>query len=132
MRALSDQSPGCLSDSKQQQAQLQADADWNKLSDAQRAELTTQHNLAAPAAVSIGTPEELQELVDAAHGMGLRVQPTLFLEFHGSDAGVAEQVELVQAITTDLGGDRFEWSRTPEERTKLWTARHQSYFAALQ
>lgn len=49
---------------KQQQAQLQADADWNKLTDAQRAELTAQHSLAALAAVSIGTPEELQDALD--------------------------------------------------------------------
>ncbi len=49
---------------KQQQAQLQADADWNKLSDAQRTELTTQHKLAAPAARSIGTPEELKDALD--------------------------------------------------------------------
>ena len=49
---------------KQQQTQLHADADWNKLTDAQRAELTAQHNLAAPPAVSIGTPEDLQDALD--------------------------------------------------------------------
>ncbi|MGK8173699.1 BREX system P-loop protein BrxC [Aeromonas dhakensis] len=49
----------------QQQAQLQADADWNKLTDAQRTELTARHNLAAPAAPSIGTPEDLQDALDA-------------------------------------------------------------------
>lgn len=49
---------------KQQQAQLHADVDWNKLADAQRAELTAQHNLAAPPAASIGTPEELQDALD--------------------------------------------------------------------
>lgn len=49
---------------KQQQTQLHADADWNKLTDAQRSELTAQHNLAAPPAVSIGTPEDLQDALD--------------------------------------------------------------------
>lgn len=49
---------------KQQQAQLYADADWNKLTDAQRTELAVQHNLVAPLAVSIGTPEDLQDALD--------------------------------------------------------------------
>lgn len=49
---------------QQQQVQLNADVDWNKLTDAQRAELTAQHNLFAPAAVSIGTPEDLQDALD--------------------------------------------------------------------
>ena len=49
---------------QQQHAQLQADADWNKLTDTQRATLKTQHNLTAPVAVSIGTPEDLQDALD--------------------------------------------------------------------
>jgi D-lactate dehydrogenase (cytochrome) len=58
-------------------------------------------------------------------------QPTLFIEFHGSEAGVAEQVELVKAIAGDLGGGEFRWSVKPEERTKLWQARHDAYYAGL-
>ena len=50
---------------QQQYEQLQADADWNKLTDAQRSTLKTQHNLAAPAVVSIGTPEDLQDALDS-------------------------------------------------------------------
>jgi D-lactate dehydrogenase (cytochrome) len=56
----------------------------------------------------------------------------LLMEFHGSEAGVKEQAETVQALARDHGGEDFQWARTPEARTKLWTARHQAYFAALQ
>jgi D-lactate dehydrogenase (cytochrome) len=54
------------------------------------------------------------------------------MEFHGSAAGVKEQAETVQALARDFGGEDFEWASTPEERTRLWTARHKAYFAALQ
>jgi D-lactate dehydrogenase (cytochrome) len=56
----------------------------------------------------------------------------LLMEFHGSPASVKEQVDTVQAIATDLGGQTFEWASTPEERTRLWTARHNAYFAGIQ
>ncbi len=56
-------------------------------------------------------------------------QPTLFFEFHGSEAAVAEQAELVEAIAADYGGGEFRWSVKPEERTKLWQARHDAYYA---
>ena len=49
---------------QQQQSQLQADADWSKLTDAQRTDLTGKHNLTAPAALQLGTPEQLQEALD--------------------------------------------------------------------
>ncbi len=58
--------------------------------------------------------------------------PTLFFEFHGSPAGVAEQAETVQAIAGDLGGAHFAWATRPEERSRLWQARHDAYFACLQ
>jgi D-lactate dehydrogenase (cytochrome) len=58
-------------------------------------------------------------------------QPTLFIEFHGSEAAVAEQVELVKAIAADYGGGDFRWSVKPEERTKLWQARHDAYYAGM-
>ncbi|NJD24381.1 MAG: FAD-binding protein [Betaproteobacteria bacterium] len=58
--------------------------------------------------------------------------PTLFFEFHGSPAGVAEQAETVQAIASDLGGADFEWATRPEDRSRLWQARHDAYFACLQ
>ncbi len=58
--------------------------------------------------------------------------PTLFFEFHGSPAGVKEQAETVQAIADELGGANFEWATRPEDRTRLWQARHDAYFACLQ
>ena len=58
-------------------------------------------------------------------------QPTLFIEFHGSEAGVAEQADLVKAIAADHGSGAFRWSVQPEERSKLWQARHDAYYAGL-
>ncbi len=56
---------------------------------------------------------------------------TLFFEFHGSPAGVAEQVETVKMLSDANGGGEFKWSNLPEERSKLWKARHEAYYAAL-
>jgi hypothetical protein len=53
----------------------------------------------------------------------------LLMEFHGSEAGVKEQAETVQDLARDHGGEDFQWASTPEERTRLWTARHKAYFA---
>jgi len=57
--------------------------------------------------------------------------PCLFVEFHGSDAGVAEQAELFGEITAELGGGPFLWTSVAEERAKLWKARHDAYWASL-
>src|SRR4051794_16685189 len=59
------------------------------------------------------------------------VAPTLFFEFHGTEGGVAEQVEQVKAIAAEHGGESFRWATTQEERSKLWQARHDAYYAAL-
>jgi D-lactate dehydrogenase (cytochrome) len=64
--------------------------------------------------------------------LSLREAPMLLMEFHGSPASVREQAETVQAIARDHQGADFQWASSPEERTRLWTARHQAYFAALQ
>ena len=67
--------------------------------------------------------------VNAHDKLALREEPMLLMEFHGSPAGVKEQAETVQEIATEHGGKAFEWATTPEERTRLWTARHNAYFA---
>jgi D-lactate dehydrogenase (cytochrome) len=90
--------------------------------------------------IQLGVPIARCELLDAnairgvnRHSqLSLHESPMLLMEFHGSDAGVKEQAETVQAIARDHGGADFQWATTPEERTKLWTARHKAYFAALQ
>src|SRR5208337_3538727 len=60
-----------------------------------------------------------------------KVAPTLFFEFHGTPAGVAEQAETVKAIAGEHGGGDFRWATTSEARSKLWQARHDAYYAAL-
>ena len=90
--------------------------------------------------IQLGVPIARCEFVDAVairalngHSQtGLPEQPHLFFEFHGSEPGVREQVAAVQALAQDGGGAQFQWSGTPEERTRLWEARHNVYFAALQ
>ena len=57
--------------------------------------------------------------------------PTLFLEFHGTPAGVQEEVEMMQAITADHGGGEFQFAVRPEDRNRLWKARHNSYQAVM-
>jgi len=61
-----------------------------------------------------------------------RIAPTVFFEFHGSQSSVVEQAEAVQAIAKENGGKDFVWATRPEERTQLWQARHDAYFACLQ
>jgi D-lactate dehydrogenase (cytochrome) len=89
--------------------------------------------------IQLGVPIARCELLDAAslrainrHSrLGLAEAPMLFFEFHGSPTAVAEQAEAVQALAAEHGGMGFEWSATPEERARLWTARHNCYFACL-
>ena len=59
------------------------------------------------------------------------VKPTLFFEFHGTEKGVVEQVEQVKAIAADFGAGDFRWAIKPEDRTRLWHARHEAYYACL-
>jgi D-lactate dehydrogenase (cytochrome) len=61
-----------------------------------------------------------------------RVAPTLFFEFHGTQASVVEQAETVQEIARENGGMDFQWATKPEERNLLWEGRHHAYFACLQ
>ncbi|CAH2604528.1 FAD-binding protein [Rhodovastum atsumiense] len=57
--------------------------------------------------------------------------PTLFFEFHGSPAGVAEQAQLVEEIAEGFEGKGFTWATGQEERSRLWRARHDGYWAGL-
>ncbi|RCS56758.1 FAD-binding oxidoreductase [Parvibium lacunae] len=90
--------------------------------------------------IQLGVPVARCELLDQltieavnAHSQTtLEPAPTLFLEFHGSPAGVAEQVAQVQAVAQEAGGADFQWATRPEDRSKLWKARHHAYFACLQ
>lgn len=68
--------------------------------------------------------------VNGHSGLGLPEKPTLFLEFHGSETGVAEQAELVAALAQGNGGGDFRWATRAEERSALWKARHQALYAA--
>jgi len=64
--------------------------------------------------------------------LNYRESPTLLLEFHGTQASVVEQAKAVQEIARDNGGLDFQWATRPEERSKIWEARHNAYFACLQ
>jgi D-lactate dehydrogenase (cytochrome) len=61
---------------------------------------------------------------------GFKAAPTLFFEFHGSQAGVQEQAEMMQGIAAEHGGSAFEWATRPEDRGRLWKARHAAYYAS--
>ncbi len=90
--------------------------------------------------IQMGIPIARVELLDGntvrmvnAHSkLTLREEPLLLMEFHGSPSSVKEQAETVQALASEHGGQAFEWATTPEDRTRLWTARHNAYFAAIQ
>ena len=92
------------------------------------------------AIIQYGIPIARVELVDETaiaainhySKLSLRESPTLFFEFHGSPLGVQEQAENTQAICAEFGGSGFEWSANPEDRTRLWQARHNAYYACLQ
>jgi D-lactate dehydrogenase (cytochrome) len=90
--------------------------------------------------IQLGVPVARCEFVDEvmvrainAHSKTtLREAPTLFFEFHGSEASAREQAGIVQEVARSHGGQDFEWATQPEDRTRLWNARHNAYFAALQ
>jgi D-lactate dehydrogenase (cytochrome) len=69
--------------------------------------------------------------INAHSDTAYKEQPTLFLEFHGTDASVAEQAAAVQTIARDNGGEDFAWATDQAGRDRLWDARHQAFFAAV-
>jgi len=82
--------------------------------------------------IQSGIPVARIELLDALQVRAINMHsklslpetPMLFLEFHGSDAGVAEQSERFGEIASEFGGGPFEWATRQEDRTRLWEARH--------
>ena len=94
---------------------------------------------ASIAAIQAGIPVARMELADETQvrainlysKLALRESPTLFLEFHGSPAGVEEQAQRFGEIAEDQGGGPFEWATRAEDRSRLWQARHDAYWSAL-
>ena len=89
--------------------------------------------------IQMGIPVARIELLDALQvkavngfsKLSLPEEPLLLLEFHGSEASVAEQSESFGDIADEFGGTGFSWTTSSEERTKLWQARHDAYWASL-
>jgi D-lactate dehydrogenase (cytochrome) len=89
-------------------------------------------------ALQIGIPVARVEFMDSTQidatnrysHTALPLKPTLLFEFHGTDASVSEQSATVGAIAADFGGQDFEWATQTEDRSALWKARHNAYFAA--
>ena len=89
--------------------------------------------------IQLGVPVARIELLDAVQmdavnrysKLDYPLAPTLFFEFHGSEAGVAEQAETVGALCAGHGGGDFQWATRTEDRSRLWQARHDAYYAAL-
>ncbi|MCC6869214.1 MAG: FAD-binding protein [Burkholderiales bacterium] len=92
------------------------------------------------AAMQVGIPVARIELLDALQMEaciryskleGYEAKPTLLFEFHGSEAGVREQAEVMQQLAAEHGGSAFQWATQAEDRSRLWKARHNAYYAAL-
>ena len=87
--------------------------------------------------IQLGVPIARIELLDDVQmdsvnrfsKLSYPVKDTLFVEFHGTENGVREQAEMVQAIAAEHGGGEFKWATKPEERSVLWTARHDVTYA---
>jgi D-lactate dehydrogenase (cytochrome) len=90
--------------------------------------------------IQYGIPMARIELLDALQvracnaysKLDLPDSPALFLEFHGTPAGVAEQAEEFGGVAAEFGGNRFRWETLEEDRARLWQARHDAYFAVKQ
>lgn len=90
--------------------------------------------------IQMGVPVARIELLDALQMKacigyskleGYQEVPTLFFEFHGSEAGVEEQATTVGEISSEFGGTDFQWATRPEDRNRLWEARHNAFYAVL-
>lgn len=89
--------------------------------------------------IQMGIPMARIEIVDREYIKAINAYSkteypeldTLFLEFHGTRAGVAEQVQLFDEISRDYGASGFQWAEKEEDRARLWRARHDAYYAGL-
>ena len=89
--------------------------------------------------IQMGIPVARIELINALGmqalnsyaNLGYPQSPCLFVEFHGTEAGVTEQAETFGEIVSEFGGGPFQWTNVAEERAKLWKARHEAYWAML-
>ena len=89
--------------------------------------------------IQMGIPVARIELVDSAYIKAINAYSktsypeldTLFLEFHGSSVSVADQVQTFEEISRDFGASGFQWADKEEDRTRLWRARHDAYYAGL-
>lgn len=88
--------------------------------------------------MQMGIPIARVELLDELQMKGMNIynsdmdmpeKPHLFLEFHGTDAGVAEQIEMFQSVCEEFNASDFQWASKTEERNRLWNARHNAYYA---
>ena len=90
------------------------------------------------AAIQMGIPMARIELLDSLQMQGMNLynpemnlpeQPHLFLEFHGTEASVAEQIEMFSEIGREFAMSDFAWAEKTEDRNRLWAARHNAYYA---
>ena len=89
--------------------------------------------------IQMGIPVARIELLDEVQvgainsysNFDYELKPTLFFEFHGTEAWVKEQSEMVKEISSEEGGSDFQWETREQERKKLWEARHDAYYANL-
>jgi D-lactate dehydrogenase (cytochrome) len=89
------------------------------------------------AAIQLGLPMARIELLDEVMVRGCNLHskldlpetPMLFVEFHGTEAGAAETAERFGEVARDCGAGAFDWASRPEDRTRLWQARHDVYWA---
>src|SRR6516165_6662617 len=82
----------------------------------------------AVARIELADATEMDSIIRYSK-LDLPVEPALWMEFHGTKNSVAEQARMVQKIATDHGGTHFAWATTPQDRSKLWQARHDVYLA---
>lgn len=75
--------------------------------------------------------EEVARIFNAINGTHLPEKPHLMIEFHGSDATVAEDSRRFGEVVAEMGGADFQWATTTEDRNRLWKMRHEAYLACL-